>query len=74
MIRVNSYSVLFSVKVIYFRVSILRRSVAILIVLEILINSNALNSFINPSRLILLEEFISINNYISIYKEGKFYY
>ncbi len=65
---------LFSVKVIYFRVPILYRSVAIFIVFKVLVNSGTLDSFINSLYFILLKEFVGIDNYINIYRGGEFYY
>ncbi len=72
--RVSSYSILFNIKVIYFKVPTLRGLVAIFIIFKILVNSNTLDSFINSLYFILLKKFISINNYISVYRGGKFYY
>ena len=74
MTRINNHSVLFNVKVIYFRVSILRRLVTVFIIFKILINNSVVDNFMNSLYLILLKEFISINNYISVYKGGEFYY
>ena len=46
----------------------------IFIIFKILVNNNIIDSFINSLYFILLKEFISINNYISVYRGSKFYY
>ena len=71
---VGSRSVLFSAKVIYFGVPTLRRSVTVFVVFKTLVDSGVVDSSTNSLRLILLKEFVSINNYISVYKGGEFYH
>ena len=65
---------LFSAKAIYFRIPTLRRLVAIFIIFKILVDGNAADSLLNSLGLILLEEFISVDNYVGVYRGGKFYY
>ena len=65
--RVGSYSVLFYIKVISFKVPILYRLIAIFIIFKILVNSSIIYNLINSLYFILLEELISINNYINIF-------
>ena len=72
--RVGSYSILFYIKAISFKVSTLYRLIAIFIIFKILVDSSAINNFINSLYFILLEKLISVNNYINIYRGGKFYY
>ena len=72
--RVNSYSILFRIKAINFKVPTLYRLIAIFIIFKILVDSSAIDSFINFLYFILLKELISVNNYISIYRGDKFYH
>ena len=55
-------------------VLLLYRLIAIFIIFKILINNSIIYNLLNSLYLILLKEFISINNYISVYKGDKFYY
>ena len=72
--RVSSCSILFNIKVIYFRVFILCGSVAIFIIFKILVNSGAVDNPLNSLYFILLKELVGINNYINIYRGDEFYY
>ena len=74
MARVISRSVLFSVKAIYLGVPILRRLVVVFIIFETLVDSSAAYSLSNSPRLILLEEFVGINNHVGVYRGGKFHH
>ena len=70
----GSRGILFRVKAVSFRVPTLYRSIAVFIAFKILINSSTADSSTNSSCFILLEELISINNYISIYGRSKFHH
>ena len=71
---ISSCSVLFSTKAINFGVPTLRRLIAIFVAFKILVKSGALDSSMNSSYFILPKELISVDNYISVYKGGKFHH
>ena len=65
---------MFSVKAVCLRVSALRGSVTVFVVLEVLVNSRDTDNSVNSPRLILLKEFVNFNSHVGIYRGHKFCY
>ena len=72
--RVISRSILFSAKAICLGVPTLRGSVTVFVIFKALINSGAIYSSSYSPRLVMLEELVSVDNHVSVYGGGKFYY